>query len=146
MFSKRGRAVDPSLPAAKRLRENTADLFLTNQVSAARAKSLLQDAVASGSAYVADLVHNLGSDKNTARNLRRKLLRVRSGWPKLYWHEVRAWNPKTVEEEVVKLPMYLVIPFPPRTCPRKILTLRTPPPHAGARLAVKKKLIQARSF
>ena len=44
------------LPAThKRLRSNVADLFLTNQVSAARAQSLAEDAVLAGVSNMHDL-------------------------------------------------------------------------------------------
>ena len=92
MFSKRPLPKTEELIASKRLRENLIDLYASNIVSADRAGSLLQDALAAGAANVKDLA-SIGSAKNRSRNLRAKLLK-RSQWPGLYYAKVRLFNPQ----------------------------------------------------
>ena len=105
MFSKRPLPKTEELIASKRLRENLIDLYASNIVSADRAGSLLQDALAAGAANVKDLA-SIGSAKNRSRNLRAKLLK-RSQWPGLYYAKVRLFNPQ--RQKVLKswLPMFL---------------------------------------
>ena len=90
------------IPAARRLRENIADLFLRNEVSGQRASSLCQDGQAAGAQHLDDLVGRRpgrGSARNAHRDMLARLGR-RSKWPKLYTAAVRIWNPKTQMQEV----------------------------------------------
>ena len=101
MYKKRGRAKDENpAPPAKRLRQNIADLYLSNDISASRAQELYEDAVAAGTAHVNDLAR-VGQGgrlfKNLARDLKAKLLKG-SRWPKPYMAKVRMWDPKRSEE------------------------------------------------
>ena len=66
MFSKRQLPVDlPTCSPSKRLRHNLVDLFLSNDVSGARADSLLRDAAAADSKHISDLVSKRPSKKHT---------------------------------------------------------------------------------
>ena len=82
------------------------DLFLSNLLSGTRTASLVRDAKAARTVYVDDLAKNLGSDSNSCRNLRKKLLR-RNKWPKLYYGSVRVLNKRAGVEETIQLPMLL---------------------------------------
>ena len=91
--------------SGKRLRHNTADLFLTNSVSATRAASLFPDAAAAGAERMGDL-ERVGPPKHHHRNLMRKLLRG-SKWPRLYCGRIRVWNRRSEQEEVASVPFLL---------------------------------------
>ena len=110
MFRKRGKAYDEAtIPKDKRLRRNLADLYLSNDVSAARAQSLFADAVGAKVSNCADLaaVGDGGRiPNNMARDLKRRLLKG-SKWPKPYVASVRTWNDKTEKEVVSKIPILL---------------------------------------
>ena len=96
MLSKRAKGYDTSsLPPAKRLRQNLADAFLSNEITGTRAQELFNDAQAAGASNVKDLAGGTSS-KNAARNLKKKLSRY-SKWPKPYMAEVRMKDPKTEE-------------------------------------------------
>lgn len=111
MFSKHQLAYNPEdLQASKRFRANAADLFLTNTVSAARAASLFEDAVAAGTQHVKDLGKISSGKRKKSKNKHRDLLRAlarRSAWPKLYLASIRVWNRKTQSEEVQEVPVLL---------------------------------------
>ena len=110
MFSKRGRAWDDAqLPPNQRLRRNIADLYLNNDVSAARAQTLFADAQAAGAPNMGDLAKagksgSLG--KNLSRDLMRKLLK-NSRWPPPYQAQIRTWNTKTEKVELQEVPILL---------------------------------------
>ena len=110
MFSKRGRPWEAeALPPDRRLRANLADLFVSNDVSAARAQSIFADAEASGARNVADLAkagHTGKHKKNLARDLTRKLLK-NSQWPRPYNAQVRTWNAKAEKVELQEVPVLL---------------------------------------
>ena len=97
MFSKRGRPWEAeSVPADQRLRANLADLFVSNDVSAARAQTLFADGEASGAKHMSDLAKagNYGKlGKNLCRDITGKLL-THSRWPSTYNAQVRTWSQK----------------------------------------------------
>ena len=64
MYSKRALPDREGMPPAKRLRENLTDLFLSNDVSGARAVSLFQDAAAAGAPCVKDLSKAAGGGRH----------------------------------------------------------------------------------
>ena len=96
--TKKHRLVDAEAPG-KRLRDNLVDLFASGDVPGDRSQSLLNDAAdiarSVGSHELQDLrgASSLGSGKNQARDLGRRLLR-RSLWPPLYEDFVRCWSVK----------------------------------------------------
>ena len=109
MFSKRPLPHLEDVPAAKRLRENLADLFLSNEISGQRATSLFRDAHDAGAAHFRDLRRMgamPGAKKNSCRDVLRVLVR-RTSWPKLYMAPVRVWSSKLQQEVVVPLPFLL---------------------------------------
>ena len=62
MISKQARGYTESdIPHEKRLRRNLTDLYLTSDVSALRAASLLTDAAAANATHVSDLVPKPGT-------------------------------------------------------------------------------------
>ena len=91
---------------AKRLRLNIADLFLSNEVSGARAAALFEDAGAAGGAHVQDW-RTLGHQKHRHRNLLTRL-RMRSKWPKEYYAGIRVWMRSTQAVEVQHEPFLLI--------------------------------------
>ena len=70
MFHKRQKDYAAGEPKSKRFRHNVADLMLSNEISGQRAQELCQDALASGSTGVEDLVkgadapHALAAGRN----------------------------------------------------------------------------------
>ena len=105
MFHKRALPTElDELPEAQRFRANAGDLYLGNDVSASRAKTLFHDAHLAGAKHVADIAK--GSAHNASRDLPRKLLRGKK-WPKLYEAAIRIWDPKLQKKTTVKLPMLL---------------------------------------
>ena len=106
MFSKRSLPKYSDQPKEKRLRTNIEDLYFTNQVSAERASSLLQDAEAAGSAHTGDLHSFKPSAGHHKRDLQRKLVRY-SNWPKPYFVSVEVWDPKKKAAVHKLLPMWL---------------------------------------
>ena len=93
MFHKRQKDYAAGEPKSKRFRHNVADLMLSNQISGQRAQELCQDALASASTGLEDLVkgadapHALaaGRNKNALRDMRRRLMKKVHGlmniWP-----------------------------------------------------------------
>ena len=112
MYSKRGsytETIGGEIPAAKRLRMNLADLFLTNQISGQRAQTIFEDGAEAGAQHMADLAKAGGHGRHANhihRDLLRRLLK-RNQWPPLYWADVRLWNPAKQREETHRLPMLL---------------------------------------
>lgn len=86
--------------------DNVSDLFLTNQLSAARCHSLFQDARKQGTKHCRRL-SGLGSDKNVHRNMLRHFLK-KCGWPPLYTAPVRVFDLERQCEKTVMLPILLV--------------------------------------
>ena len=86
------------------------DLFLSNDVSGARADSLLRDAVAADSKHISDLVSKHPSKKHTGnapRDLLRRLKKTTVGWPPLFYAEIRTWDTRRQMMVPIKIPMYL---------------------------------------
>ena len=107
MFGKR-LGPDPELSAgsaAKKLKANIADLFLSNDISAQRAQTFFQQAAAAG-LHDMHSVAATGSKKNVHRNLLKKLLRG-SKWPELYYAPVRYWNAEEQRVGTYVLPFLL---------------------------------------
>ena len=71
----------PDIPADKRLRQNISDLFLSGEVSAKRARLLLEDAAAANACGAQDL--QTADGPNIHRDLLRKLKKS-SKWPPMY--------------------------------------------------------------
>ena len=101
MFSKRARGYDESHTAAsKRFRRNIGDAFLSNQLSAERSQSLINDAHAAGASGINDLTGELRGDTGRHRNIARNLLRRfgrKSKWPKPYEANIRMKDRQTDE-------------------------------------------------
>ena len=73
-LSKRPKPVPDDVPAAKRLAHNVRDLYASNDISARRTQSLINDM------HSANVRHNLAppmdiNNKNLPRSLRKKLLK-----------------------------------------------------------------------
>ena len=98
MFSKRQRAYDPdALPPAQRLRANVTDLYTSNAISAERAHEMLRDAAESGVKGMAEF-QKPRSKKHSARRLRNVGNKL-SGWPPLYYANIRACKRGSDEED-----------------------------------------------
>ena len=117
MLSKRTRGYSSAdLPPEKRLRANLADMFASNEISGARARDVINDAVDAQALGLGGL-RRLGSNKNVNRNLMRRL--AKSGiWPPDYIAEVRTWNRKTHEATTSKIPMLLPHELIAKMCSR----------------------------
>ena len=97
------------VPPEKRLRANLGDLFLSNDISGARMRSLAEDATTAGAKGTEDFATAGASGKhkhNIPRDLLRKL-RKGSAWPALYYARIRVFNLKRQVEEKVWLPLLL---------------------------------------
>ncbi len=85
MFSKRPLPDrDEDMPPCQRLRQNIADLFLSNDVSGARAQTVMSDVNACGVEgfdRLAKTGNNGKCKKNAPRDIRRVLLRGNHCWP-----------------------------------------------------------------
>lgn len=87
--------LDEAPDAHRRFRANVRDLFLTNQISAERASSLLNDAHGAGVETVADVANlQRKGNRNVHRDLLRKFAKKAKAWPKVYWALIDFWNPK----------------------------------------------------
>jgi hypothetical protein len=118
MQSKHSRAYSSKdLPPSKRLRQNIADLYASNQLSANRAQELFEDAAAAGAADCRILTRRPATKKNIARDLRRRLLK-NTQWPDDYVAPIRVWNPKATQEEVKGVSLLL-----PHECLSKMADL-----------------------
>ena len=115
MFQKRaGPNFEECDTAAKRLRANIADAFLSNDLSGMRAASLLEDAAACGVRTCARLAGIKPGAKtaakkfgHAARDMRKRLLK-KSKWPDVFEYKVRVWDPKDQTEKTVKVPFLLI--------------------------------------
>ena len=114
MFHKRQKDYAAGEPKSKRFRHNVADLLLSNEISGQKAQELCQDALASGSTGVEDLVkgadapHALaaGRNKNALRDMKRRLMK-RCPWFDVYLAMVPVWNPGKQKEQLQALPFLL---------------------------------------
>jgi hypothetical protein len=111
MFQKRsGPDYEQCDTAAKRLRANIADAFLSNDVSGMRAQTMFEDAADAGLRVCQRLAGPKAATRkygHAARNLRRRLLK-NSRWPGLFEYNVRVWDPKTQAEKTTKVPFLLM--------------------------------------
>ena len=80
-------------------------MYTNNNISAARAQELFNDAAAAGDTHCRPLRGRLDG-RNVARRLRRKLLK-QSQWPPLYHCWVRVKNIKTGQEELQQIDVLL---------------------------------------
>ena len=108
MYKKRGKGYNPEeLSPSKRLRENLADLFLSNDVCAERMQEVFQDSEAAGLPGFRRLASAGGGNK---KNIHRDLLKaVLHGcpWPALCHVDVPTWCPRTKKMLVSKIPFML---------------------------------------
>ena len=112
MFSKRSLPDRSGEPEAKRFKANMEDLLLSNDISADRAQSLLQDASYMNDPFGVRRLAASGKGgalkKNTARDLKRKITKSRrSGWPPLYKFSCRLWDTKQQKETTGQVSMLL---------------------------------------
>ena len=106
MFSKRGRdEKQEQEDAAKRLKADLADLFLSNEVSAQRAHTTFRNVDQCGVPGFQKLART-GGLKNKARDLTRQLLKGNK-WPSMYYARVRTWSPKKQQAVWSLIPMLL---------------------------------------
>lgn len=103
MLGKRVRGYGDEVPEQQRLRANIADLFLTGDISGARAHSLFADAQAAQAGNVEDMAQ---ATSNPYRDLIRRMRR-KSKWPSHYLAPVRVFNPRTQQEEVANIAFLL---------------------------------------
>ena len=96
MFSKNALPkLDEEPDPHRRLKANVRDLFLTNQVSAARAASLFSDAASAGVQALQDVAGlEAKANRNVHRDLLRKLAKKSNDWPRLYWAKIDFWHHK----------------------------------------------------
>ena len=113
MWQKRQRIQDLEAPPGERLRANITELYGAGTLPADRTQELFEDVGAfaeeAGRGDFQDLRRSKykGSEKNAARDLRRKLLK-KSRWPPMYEAMVKMWMPK---EKVTKTrPVALLLP------------------------------------
>lgn len=110
MLSKRGAGYSSDeVPPEKRLRANLSDLFLSNDISATRARSLFEDADAAHAEHCGDL-SAAGSRGRFPGNVHRDLMRrlcKGSRWPPAYWAPIRVWGKKEQREVQVFVPLWL---------------------------------------
>jgi hypothetical protein len=101
MYSKRQLPSDlGNVEPGKRFRNNIADLFLSNDISAKRTQTIFSDAEIAGTAHVKQLAKpgSRGTNRNIHRDLLRKLSKNNKGWPPLYNARVRVFDPKKQKE------------------------------------------------
>jgi hypothetical protein len=107
MISKHAKGYEnEDLPASKRLRHNLADLYLSNEISALRASTLISDAAAAHASNVADLVSDGRNKKNLARDLTRKLMKG-SHWPKPYLALIPIWSKALSKQVMAEMEIWL---------------------------------------
>ena len=110
MFHKRSKGYSKEeLSPSKRLRANLEDLFLSNEVSALRAREAFEDAEAAGLPGFSRLARAGASGSRTShahRDLMAACLR-NSKWPKPYYADVRVWNYHLQAEVLCKIPILL---------------------------------------
>lgn len=104
-FSKRPKPVDDATPAAKRLCANVKDLYASNEVSARRAQSLINDMHSASVKHTPAPAMNLNKN-NLARKLRRTMLGA-TKWAPDYLAKVRVLNRFTEREELQTIAMQL---------------------------------------
>lgn len=104
-FSKRPKPVDDDTPAPKRLCANVKDLYASNEVSARRAQSLINDMHAAGVRHTPGPPRDV-DNKNLARRLRKTMLGA-TKWAPDYLARVRVLNRFTEREEWQNVAMQL---------------------------------------
>ena len=87
----------------KRFMAQAADLFLTNELSAVKFSSLVENARLAG-AQTGRIKQ--GSKKNLARDLRRSVLKTKK-WPKPYFVNIPCEDPKTNQTVTMCVPLWL---------------------------------------
>ena len=112
MLSKRGNFVEKEgcqVPNAKRLKFNIADLLMTGDISAQRARALAEDAQQSKPEHLEDIVRCGARGKhpgNIFRDVVRKLMKRRD-WPSFYYAPIRVFDLASQSIKVVSIPMLL---------------------------------------
>ncbi len=104
-LSKRPRPVDDAIPAPKRLCANVRDLYASNEISARRTQSLINDMHAAGVAHCPAASRNIDAP-NLARTLRRRLLKA-TFWPPAYQARVRVLDRFSEKEELQTVALQL---------------------------------------
>lgn len=110
MFSKRAMPEDGAFDnAAKRFRNDLADLVLSNDISSSRGGRIFrggEECELEGFAKLAKAGAHGRNKGSIARDLTRALKKGNQ-WPDLYWFPVRVYQPKTQSFATVSLCMYL---------------------------------------
>ena len=104
-LSKRPAPVDEATPAAKRLCENPRDMNGSNEISARRTQSFINDMHDANLRHVPGPRRNLNNE-NLARSLRKTML-GRTKWAPDYHTKVRVLNRFTEREEMQTVAMQL---------------------------------------
>lgn len=106
-LSKRPKPVDDAVPAPKRLCANIRDLYASNEISARRTQSLINDMHDASVGCVPGPRMDI-NNKHLARKLRKTLLKA-TKWPPAYLAKVRVLNRFTEREEwqtvAIELPL-----------------------------------------
>lgn len=111
MFQKRASYIQKQGPLApeQRLRANLGDLFLSNTVTGARSQSLFEDCHNAG-VYNTKKLARAGNKGKCQNHCKRDLTRAflkNTGWPPLYWADIRIYNPRTQKVELRAVPFLL---------------------------------------
>ena len=88
---------------------NVEDLFLSNEMSANRARQLLEDSVVADTRHAKKLL-KVGCSGKYKQNISRDLLRrikKRSAWPPLYWADIRIFDLKSQQTVTKRFPFLL---------------------------------------
>jgi len=112
MLSKRApySVKQPDIPLGSRFRSNVADLFLQNDISGIRLRSLIEDQKYADRDASDDLLSAGASGKhknNVARDMLRKL-KKKTAWPPMYWAKIRLFDLKM--QVVRKMWMPFILP------------------------------------
>ena len=91
----------------QRLHANLRDLYASNTIPASRTAELFDDAAAAGVLPCRLRRGGFGTKKNTARALRRSLVRQSAGWPPLYEAPIRVFDTKTQATETRPMSFWL---------------------------------------
>jgi hypothetical protein len=109
MFTKRALPDRGSDDPTVRMRNNLVDLFLSNDISSARAQSLFDDAdqcKIGGFRKLAKIGNRGKTMGNCARDARQLLIKDKK-WPPLYVFRCRVYSPKLQQEVLALVPMLL---------------------------------------
>ena len=96
MLQNRGWSRPTQASAEEQLRSNVADLFSSGRNSGSRIQEVFNDIAACGLDSFTQ-VSAARPDRNAARNLQRRLIRVNT-WPSLYEFPIQVLHPTTGEE------------------------------------------------